>query len=255
MLQLSSKSAVKDEQYKILNTAAGIRHIIKQHLYSFKTPPVKKKNLDPLLNLHRKLLALSKGQKSASAAQQLNAASLWQHGITGSGIKIAIFDTGIADEKHQAFKNIIQRTNWTPDKDMNDLNGHGTFIASVIAGIDPGCQGFVPDAELHIYRYNIIAHFAIASFNYFFIASFSCCVIFIDCFVFFSISVFDNRPQSCTAWFLDAFNFAIHSKIHILNLSIGGPDFLDIPFVEKVCSNFRSFFFCSEPQLIFLLIG
>ena len=39
---------------------------------------------------------------------------------------------------------------------------------------------------------------------------------------------------SYTSWFLDAFNYAIHSRVHILNLSIGGPDFLDRPFVEKV---------------------
>lgn len=39
---------------------------------------------------------------------------------------------------------------------------------------------------------------------------------------------------SYTSWFLDAFNYAIHSKVTVLNLSIGGPDFMDKPFVEKV---------------------
>lgn len=39
---------------------------------------------------------------------------------------------------------------------------------------------------------------------------------------------------SFTSWFLDAFNYAILAKVHIINLSIGGPDFLDMPFVEKV---------------------
>lgn len=33
---------------------------------------------------------------------------------------------------------------------------------------------------------------------------------------------------------MDAFNYAIASKVHIINLSIGGPDFLDQPFVDKV---------------------
>ena len=40
---------------------------------------------------------------------------------------------------------------------------------------------------------------------------------------------------SYTSWFLDAFNYAIFSKVHVLNLSIGGPDFMDRPFVDKVC--------------------
>lgn len=39
---------------------------------------------------------------------------------------------------------------------------------------------------------------------------------------------------SYTSWFLDAFNYAIATKMNILNLSIGGPDYLDRPFVEKV---------------------
>ncbi|XP_051131575.1 subtilisin-like protease SBT6.1 isoform X2 [Andrographis paniculata] len=39
---------------------------------------------------------------------------------------------------------------------------------------------------------------------------------------------------SYTSWFLDAFNYAIASQIDVLNLSIGGPDYLDLPFVEKV---------------------
>ena len=33
---------------------------------------------------------------------------------------------------------------------------------------------------------------------------------------------------------MDAFNYAIMKKINVLNLSIGGPDFLDVPFVDKV---------------------
>jgi hypothetical protein len=40
---------------------------------------------------------------------------------------------------------------------------------------------------------------------------------------------------SYTSWFLDAFNYAILKKINVLNLSIGGPDFMDHPFVDKVC--------------------
>lgn len=39
---------------------------------------------------------------------------------------------------------------------------------------------------------------------------------------------------SYTSWFLDAFNYAIMRKIDVLNLSIGGPDFMDHPFVDKV---------------------
>lgn len=49
-----------------------------------------------------------------------------------------------------------------------------------------------------------------------------------------SLQVFTDDQVSYTSWFMDAFNYAIASKLHIINLSIGGPDFLDAPFVDKV---------------------
>lgn len=49
-----------------------------------------------------------------------------------------------------------------------------------------------------------------------------------------AVTVWGCRTVSYTSWFLDAFNYALHVGVHILNLSIGGPDFNDMPFVEKV---------------------
>lgn len=46
--------------------------------------------------------------------------------------------------------------------------------------------------------------------------------------------VFSLLQVSYTSWFLDAFNYAIANNMDVLNLSIGGPDYLDLPFVEKV---------------------
>uniref|UniRef100_A0A8C6T843 Membrane-bound transcription factor site-1 protease n=1 Tax=Neogobius melanostomus TaxID=47308 RepID=A0A8C6T843_9GOBI len=129
-------------------------------------------------------------------AQILQADVLWQMGHTGSGVKVAVFDTGLS-EKHPHFKNVKERTNWTNEKTLDDGLGHGTFVAGVIASMRE-CQGFAPDAELHIFK------------------------------------VFTNNQVSYTSWFLDAFNYAILKKIDVLNLSIGGPDFMDHPFVDKV---------------------
>ncbi|KAF4320374.1 hypothetical protein BBO99_00003995 [Phytophthora kernoviae] len=39
---------------------------------------------------------------------------------------------------------------------------------------------------------------------------------------------------SFTSWYLDAFNYALFKRIQVLNLSTGGPDFQDLPFVDKV---------------------
>ncbi|XP_038070006.1 membrane-bound transcription factor site-1 protease-like [Patiria miniata] len=126
----------------------------------------------------------------------LQANVLWDLGFTGAGVNIAVFDTGLK-EKHPHFRNVKERTDWTNEKKLHDGLGHGTFVAGVISSTSE-CKGFAPDANLFIFR------------------------------------VFTNNQVSYTSWFLDAFNYAILKKINVLNLSIGGPDFMDHPFVDKV---------------------
>lgn len=127
----------------------------------------------------------------------LKADVLWGMGITGKDVKVAVFDTGLS-KSHPHFKKIKERTNWTNEKILNDGISHGTFVSGLIASSGKECLGFAPDADLHVYR------------------------------------VFTNNQVSYTSWFLDAFNYAILKKINVINLSIGGPDFLDYPFVDKV---------------------
>ena len=122
---------------------------------------------------------------------------LWQKGFSGSGVKTGVFDTGVASD-HPHFRKIVERSNWTHEDTLKDQLGHGTFVAGVVASQDAQCPGFAPDAEIHTFR------------------------------------VFTNDQVSYTSWFLDAFNYAIASEVHVINLSIGGPDYLDFPFVEKI---------------------
>ena len=51
----------------------------------------------------------------------LQAEILWNMGFTGAGIKVAIFDTGLASD-HPHFKKgrIKDRTNWTNEKTLDD---------------------------------------------------------------------------------------------------------------------------------------
>ncbi|XP_024539020.1 subtilisin-like protease SBT6.1 isoform X2 [Selaginella moellendorffii] len=125
------------------------------------------------------------------------AEKLWAKGFTGAKVKMAVFDTGVRSD-HPHFRDIKERTNWTNEDTLNDNLGHGTFVAGVISSQDPQCLGFAPDAEIYAFR------------------------------------VFTDAQVSYTSWFLDAFNYAIATRMNILNLSIGGPDYLDRPFVEKV---------------------
>ena len=78
--------------------------------------------------------------------------SICFHCVTnlGTGVKVAVFDTGLA-KTHPHFKKIKERTNWTSEKTLDDGLGHGTFVAGVIASSQE-CLGFAPDAELHVFR-------------------------------------------------------------------------------------------------------
>lgn len=133
----------------------------------------------------------------SQVTSMFGAEDLWTRGHTGAKVKMAIFDTGIRSD-HPHFRNIKERTNWTNEDTLNDNLGHGTFVAGVVAGMDAECLGFAPDTEIYAFR------------------------------------VFTDAQVSYTSWFLDAFNYAIATDMDVLNLSIGGPDYLDLPFVEKI---------------------
>jgi subtilisin family serine protease len=144
----------------------------------------------------------SRSSLATNIAFQVN--ELWEKGITGKGVHIAIFDTGLCSKAY-GFKYIDEQINYTYEDTPYDSHGHGTFVASVIAGNCTNRQqcctnmrGLAPDSHLHIFK------------------------------------VFTKEQISYTSWFLDAFNYALQKRINILNLSIGGPDYMDMPFVDKI---------------------
>ena len=125
------------------------------------------------------------------------ASVVWGQGIKGAGVRVGVFDTGLP-LNHPHFRKVKERTNWTHEKSVEDKMGHGSHVAGCIASVAPECPGLAPDVDLMTFK------------------------------------VFTNDQYSYTSWYLDAFNYAIHSKLDVINLSIGGPDYLDFPFVDKV---------------------
>jgi subtilisin family serine protease len=65
----------------------------------------------------------------------------------GAGVKIAVLDTGII--AHSALLGFTESIALTPfPADLNLTNGHGTAVASLIAGNDPAAPGIAPAAQL-----------------------------------------------------------------------------------------------------------
>lgn len=92
----------------------------------------------------------SNNDRSRNVCAALHANVLWKLGITGRGVKVAIFDTGLT-KNHPHFRNVKERTNWTNEKSLDDRVSHGTFVAGVIAS-SKECLGFAPDADLYIFK-------------------------------------------------------------------------------------------------------
>jgi subtilisin family serine protease len=90
----------------------------------------------------------------ADTTAQIGAPQAWSAGDTGQGVDVAVLDTGI-DAAHPDFGGRIAATHsFVPDEDVTDRNGHGTHVASTIAGTgaasDGKEKGVAPGADLHI---------------------------------------------------------------------------------------------------------
>ncbi|MGL5353529.1 MAG: S8 family peptidase [Clostridium sp.] len=125
----------------------------------------------------------------------IKAPEFWEKGNKGKGIKIAVIDTG-CDINHPDLKDrIIGGKNFTTDDNGNpniftDYSGHGTHVAGTIAATEngKGVIGVAPQASLLILK-------ALAGKN-------------------------GEGPYE---WIINAINYAIEKKVHIISMSLGGP--------------------------------
>jgi serine protease AprX len=101
-----------------------------------------------------------------NVVDQVGARSLWERGITGEGVDVAVIDTGVApvpaltgSDKVGAMVDLSFEAE-VPEATYLDTHGHGTHMAGIIAGSDPGgdpatasqrpdeFHGVAPDARI-----------------------------------------------------------------------------------------------------------
>ncbi|WP_329428144.1 S8 family serine peptidase [Streptosporangium sp. NBC_01495] len=84
------------------------------------------------------------------SVKQIGATEAWKQGMTGKGITVAVLDSGY-DPDHPDLKGVVaQERNFSEDSDIRDTLGHGTHVASTVAGAGEKYRGVAPDAKLAI---------------------------------------------------------------------------------------------------------
>ncbi|MET7683250.1 S8 family serine peptidase [Streptomyces sp. NPDC005423] len=89
----------------------------------------------------------------SDAVAQIGAPEVWEGGHTGEGVDVAVLDTGY-DPDHPDLKDAVKDSDsFVPGEEVTDRNGHGTHVASTIAGSgaasDGKEKGVAPGVDLH----------------------------------------------------------------------------------------------------------
>ena len=79
-----------------------------------------------------------------AVVDQIGARDLWQAGITGAGVNVAVIDTGVANVPALADQ-VVATVDFSADANQPtrafvDGHGHGTHMAGIVAGRTPGAD-------------------------------------------------------------------------------------------------------------------
>ncbi|MDG4793846.1 S8 family serine peptidase [Micromonospora sp. WMMD1082] len=83
---------------------------------------------------------------------QIGAPAAHQAGYTGQGVRVAVLDSGVDTAHPDLTGRVAEARNFTEEANPGDIVGHGTHVASIIAGSgaasDGRYRGVAPDATL-----------------------------------------------------------------------------------------------------------
>ncbi|MEU7749792.1 S8 family serine peptidase [Nonomuraea sp. NPDC049158] len=137
---------------------AAIR-VDKQAVQQFWTavdPPASDKNATAKLDRGVSAIWLDRKVQAVldKSVPQIGAPEAWAAGLKGEGVKVAVLDTGIDLGHPDVAGRVVASANFTAEADIQDGHGHGTHVASTIAGngaaSDGKYTGVAPKASLLI---------------------------------------------------------------------------------------------------------
>jgi subtilisin family serine protease len=118
---------------------------------------------------------------------QTSADTAWETGVDGSGVTVAVLDTGIDDTHPDLVGQVAAAENFTWEEDYRDHVGQGTHVASIVAGTGDSHSGVAPGAELVIGK------------------------------------VLDDGGSGQVSWLIDGMEWAAEQDADVVNMSLGLP--------------------------------
>ncbi len=131
-------------------------------------------------------------QQTPYGIDSINLTRVWKH-TKGAGIKVGVVDTGIDPTHPDLEANVKGGISFLPSNESwEDERSHGTHVAGTIGSLDNdfGVVGVAPEVDLYSLR------------------------------VFSASGDFTNASA-----LIEAIDWSLANGIHILNMSLGGPDF------------------------------
>lgn len=88
----------------------------------------------------------------ADSIPQIGADEAWSRGVDGTGVTVAVLDSGVDLTHPDLVDVVVDSQSFVPGEQVTDVNGHGTHVASTVAGsgaASDGTQvGVAPGADL-----------------------------------------------------------------------------------------------------------
>ncbi|MFG2296119.1 S8 family serine peptidase [Streptomyces sp. NPDC048603] len=143
------------------------------------------------------------------STRQIGADKAWAAGYDGTGVKIAVLDTGI-DTTHPdlAGGKVAAEQNFSASADAKDRYGHGTHVASIAAGTGAKSggkfKGVAPGAKL------------------------------------LNGKVLDDNGFGDDSGILAGIEWAVAQGAQVVNLSLGGPDWPETDPIEAAVNKFSA---------------
>ena len=134
---------------------------------------------------------------------QVRAPAAWSSGLDGTGVKLAVLDTGVDDGNPALAGQVDEHVNFTDGPSAADGNGHGTHVASLVAGTGAGSdgarQGIAAGADL------------------------------------ISGKVLDDEAAGVESWAIAGMEWAVAQGADVVNMSLGGaPSPTDDPLAQAL---------------------